>query len=267
MNLSKTLTGMAMLAILAASSSCSTNKTTSKSLINKQVSIGDNSQNALDFDGIYQGTIPCADCSGIRTVVYLTRKNTFKIEQEYLTDKKQSPLTYTGSFTWDKLGSVITLKSDQKDPATFRFMVGENQLFWLDGDGRRITGELADNFVLTKDNFRLQDKKWTVLEVFGKRISPNAGNGQNYLMFDSRTKRYSASIGCNIFNGNYSLKMGNQLNILAGVSTMMACSGNIDEASLVKVLQETSSFSLVANNLQLQNSKGETIATLSRPLH
>lgn len=52
MNLSKTLTGMAMLAILAASSSCSTNKTTSKSLINKQVSIGDNSQNALDFDGI-----------------------------------------------------------------------------------------------------------------------------------------------------------------------------------------------------------------------
>ena len=32
-------------------------------------------QNSLDYDGIYRGTIPCADCEGIKATVYLMRNS------------------------------------------------------------------------------------------------------------------------------------------------------------------------------------------------
>ena len=48
-------------------------------------------------------------------------------------------------------GNIATLKFDGKDAdRSLKFHVGENQLFMLDADDKRIEGELANNYVLIK---------------------------------------------------------------------------------------------------------------------
>ena len=49
------------------------------------VAISDhNSKNSLDWAGEYVGTLPCADCEGIKYSVVLQKDGNFALEQEYL---------------------------------------------------------------------------------------------------------------------------------------------------------------------------------------
>ncbi|MNT94835.1 putative lipoprotein NlpE involved in copper resistance [compost metagenome] len=54
----------------------------------------------------------------------------------------------TGDFKWDKTGSIVILEG-LKDRSS-QFFVGENTLTQLDMDGKRITGNLAEDYVLKK---------------------------------------------------------------------------------------------------------------------
>ncbi|MEL4427801.1 copper resistance protein NlpE [Shewanella indica] len=110
-----------------------------------QIPMGDTSQNSLDWDGSYKGLLPCADCSGIETTLTLKEDNSYRLQQVYQ-GKDESIFSETGKFTWDGSGSKITLEDGSK------YLVGENQLFMLDREGNRITGSLADNYRLNKEN-------------------------------------------------------------------------------------------------------------------
>ncbi|MBW7839523.1 MAG: copper resistance protein NlpE N-terminal domain-containing protein [Chitinophagaceae bacterium] len=101
-----------------------------------------NSQNSLDWQGTYEGTLPCADCEGIKTTLQLNEDNTYALTQEYL---GRNTFNETGTFNWDSSGSMITLSSNN-----MKFKVGENILFALDLEGKVITGELADHYKLKK---------------------------------------------------------------------------------------------------------------------
>ncbi|MGL5393246.1 MAG: copper resistance protein NlpE N-terminal domain-containing protein [Shewanella sp.] len=50
----------------------------------------------------------------------------------------------TGTAVWDAQGRNITLADDTQ------YLVGENKLIMLDREGKRITGALAENYVLNK---------------------------------------------------------------------------------------------------------------------
>jgi uncharacterized lipoprotein NlpE involved in copper resistance len=108
-----------------------------------------NSETSLEWAGIYEGTMPCADCEGIKTVVELKNDKTFILSQTYLSDyeEKKEEMGESGSFTWDDTGSKITLKIKN---GTLQFKVGENQLTMLDMDGNVVTNELADFYILKK---------------------------------------------------------------------------------------------------------------------
>ncbi|MDC8001513.1 copper resistance protein NlpE [Aequorivita todarodis] len=108
-----------------------------------------NSENSLDWAGVYEGTTHCADCEGIKTVLELRKDKTFILSQTYLSDyeEKEKEMGEEGSFSWDETGSKIILKT--KD-GTIQFKVGENQLTMLDMSGNLITGELADFYILKK---------------------------------------------------------------------------------------------------------------------
>ena len=101
-----------------------------------------NSQNSLDWQGTYEGTLPCADCEGIKTTLQLNEDNTYALTQEYI---GRNTFNETGTFAWDSSGSWITLSSNN-----MKFKVGENVLFALDMEGKVITGELADHYQLKK---------------------------------------------------------------------------------------------------------------------
>ncbi|MGI2130646.1 copper resistance protein NlpE [Shewanella baltica] len=109
----------------------------------KTVPVGDTSQNSLDWAGSYEGVLPCASCEGMQTLITLQADNSFVQETVYL-GKDEKILKLMGKMTWDELGQKITLEDGTQ------YLVGENQLIMLDTEGKRITGELAANYVLKK---------------------------------------------------------------------------------------------------------------------
>jgi uncharacterized lipoprotein NlpE involved in copper resistance len=105
-----------------------------------------NSRNSLDWNGIYHGTLPCADCEGIHTIIELNQDNTYKLTQEYL--NKNTKTEETGNFNWSNDGGTISFKT--KDNSKFSYKVGEGRLIQLDQEGKEITGALAENYILKK---------------------------------------------------------------------------------------------------------------------
>lgn len=113
------------------------------------VAPGDNSQNALDWPGTYEATLPCADCPGIKTILTLAQDNTFTITSTYLEDKTRSTVIEDkGTITWIKNGSIIRLKG--REPGELSLKVGENKLYLLDTHDRERGGELRDQYIFTK---------------------------------------------------------------------------------------------------------------------
>lgn len=106
---------------------------------------------SLDWYGIYRGTVPCKDCDGILTEITLNKDKTyeFKSFRIHTNPVDTTRITQKGSFVWDKKGSIIVLGKVAPDRPD-HFFVGENTLTQLDRDGNRITGDLADKYILKK---------------------------------------------------------------------------------------------------------------------
>lgn len=106
------------------------------------------SQNALDWEGSYVGTFPCADCSGIKTTVTLHKDGNYTMQETYL-GKENATFRSKGTFTWNRAGNTISLSGIVGSPN--QFFVGENKLFKLDGDGNKVSGPLAEHYILSKN--------------------------------------------------------------------------------------------------------------------
>lgn len=97
-------------------------------------------QNSLDWAGIYQGTLPCADCGGINVELTLSDNGNYLYQQTYLeTRNGDQTFDEKGSFTWNNQGQVVTLEGTTGGPdGVVRYFVGENVLFPADKDGKII---------------------------------------------------------------------------------------------------------------------------------
>ena len=109
---------------------------------------GHNAQNALDWAGIYKGVVPCADCEGIETVLILNGDNSYLLRTNYLGKPDAQAIEKTGSFTWNAAGNTVILGNIENAPN--QYFIGENQVIQLDLSGNRITGGLADKYILIK---------------------------------------------------------------------------------------------------------------------
>src|SRR5262245_55162992 len=89
-----------------------------------------NSRNSLDWAGVYQGTLPCADCPGISTRVELALDETYVMSLRYI-DRDAAPRNSRGPFKWDAEGRSIELQGSQRE--SWRFQVREGALALLDG--------------------------------------------------------------------------------------------------------------------------------------
>jgi len=105
-----------------------------------------NSRNSLDWPGEYSGIISAADGQDIKINLTLNQDNSYVLIYEYL-DKPDGNFFYTGYFTWDSNGGLITIDDGK---STSHYKVGEHILFILDQDKKEITGNLKDNYILKK---------------------------------------------------------------------------------------------------------------------
>lgn len=237
--------------------SCSTQKSA------KPIESTDNSQTSLDWDGIYRGTLPCADCSGIKTTVYLMRDQTFKMVSEYL-GKDGQPFETKGKFSWNSAGNTVTLNSGNGKDI---FFVGENTLTKLDASGNKITSALAPKYILTKGNYSILNKKWRLIELMGKPVVASSTTKEAFIQFLDSENRYSASAGCNTLNGSFSTEGFNRIIFGQGMSTMMACPDMTMETELARVLKTADSFQVNGDELVLIKGRMAPLAKFKIPMN
>lgn len=112
-------------------------------------STGDNSMTSVDWPGTYFATLPCGRCEGIEMWVTLKSDGTYALNTNYLGLNDALEEEFTGKFTWDQYGGIVTLEG-LKGTYPGKFKVGENRIWYLDKDGNQMTGPLAEQYILDK---------------------------------------------------------------------------------------------------------------------
>lgn len=107
-------------------------------------------QNSLDWPGIYRGFLPCDDCKGVKTTLALNKNNSYILLTQYV-GKSEREFVEKGKFTSDNKNNTVMLTP--RDSSTTRhYFVGENMLTQLDDNGNRISGKLADRYILRRSD-------------------------------------------------------------------------------------------------------------------
>ncbi|MTF39032.1 copper resistance protein NlpE N-terminal domain-containing protein [Cyanobacterium aponinum UTEX 3221] len=221
--------------------------------------IGDTSQNSLDWNGVYEGILPCASCEGIKTTIILNQDLTFVQQVQYLGIDERTWET-KGTFQWNEAGNRITLQGIEQAPN--QFIVGENRLIQLDMNGDRISGDLADKYILNKvaqasmTEDSLTDVRWQLTEMMGKPVTKSENQREPiFLIFNSEENRVNGFAGCNNFMGGFELKEGNRLTLKQMASTMMACENMETEISFLRTLEQVDNYTIKDGVLSLNKAK------------
>lgn len=218
----------------------------------------DNSQTSLDWEGLYEGVLPCADCSGIETSLELNSDNTYNLKRRYLGNQPTKSITSSGTFSWNADGGKISLEKVRGN--TTDYLVGENQLIQLDSQGERITGNLADKYRLEKKQFSLENTYWQLTELNGQTITKDMLSRESYMMLKSESNRVAGNSSCNTFSGIYNLEEGNQLAFSQIIATRMACPNMEYESRFLNVMEKTDNYAINGNQLMLHKARTSPIA-------
>ncbi|NIJ45520.1 heat shock protein HslJ [Wenyingzhuangia heitensis] len=222
------------------------------SILNK-----DSSKKNLDWAGTYVGTIPCADCSGIKTKITIKKDLTYTKQVEYLGKDTNKTIT-KDQFTWNDLENTINIEN-------VSYMVGKNTLIQLNKQKESIDGALATKYVLQKiaTDTKLTEVKWYLIELVGKPIKAAQKNIPN-LTLDSNNNRVSGFTGCNSISGNYDLKFGNRLSFSKTISTKKHCFNNPYETAFLGVIEKIDNYTIHNDTLSLHKAKMAPLAKFVR---
>lgn len=187
------------------------------------------SQNSLDWAGVYEGVLPCADCPGIKTRLTLNSDGTYERVMQYL-ERPGAAETVRGLFTWQVSGNAITL--DEHGDGQ-QYAVGEGRVTLLYRDGSRPT---APNMVLTlvpqantRNNLTqtLERYRWTLesaTDSQNRRIDALFPRKDHPIVLNFSDTRLNIQGPCNRLVGTYQIDADRQLTVNGGpASTMMAC--------------------------------------------
>jgi heat shock protein HslJ/uncharacterized lipoprotein NlpE involved in copper resistance len=222
------------------------------------------SRNSLNYIGEYQGTLPCADCAGVKTSIELAEDFSYVLTRTYL-GKSDQKIETKGNFKWNVAGDGIILSGLDKEPN--QFLVSDISLTQLDLQGRKIGGKLAGSYVLTKmteaqaikADGEVEKKlpqiitgiNWKLSEINGKTVAQQ--NGKDYFITFNDDNNFGAFAGCNRITGKYEFK-DSHARMFHIISTMMACPDMKLEDEFKKALESTDNF--VVNEKVLQFRKG-----------
>ena len=104
------------------------------------------SEMALDFHGVYEGTLPCADCEGIKTKLTINDDNTFVLNSEYL-GEENATFEDKGTYFIEN-GEILVTQEEDGEQKYYKLQ--EGSLAQLDANKKPVEGEMAPFYVLTK---------------------------------------------------------------------------------------------------------------------
>ncbi len=210
-------------------------------------------ENALYSQGRYTGTLPCADCSGIKTTIFLKGDNTYNMSRWFV--GKSPPVESSGSIIWNAEGSVITLNVSKSEKKMYK--VGENMLTELDKSGNEIMGVLADNYQLNKAHAdtEIENIYWELVELHGQKIDLDPIQRKAYFILNSGQGQVSGSLTCNSLSGTYQLKSDMRISFGKISRTLVLCQDMSIEREFHDIFGEVDNYNLQDDMLTLNNGK------------
>ena len=189
-----------------------------------------NSQNSLDWSGVYEGIVACQACPATQMRLTLGQDGRFELSRRALV-RGATPATATGQFTWQPDGNTIVLDASGGGQG---FAVGEGRVIVLNSDGSRpdAAGASLLRLASVQPDARtglaemLEDHRWTLSSA------TNAGNQPMGSLFPSADRpfvfnfagsRLMVEGGCNGLRGGYQLGADGLLTLGQLASTQMAC--------------------------------------------
>lgn len=139
---------------LAIMTSCTGKKTTPNAADNDSANVVDTTASNKDnvdltsVAGTYEGTLPAADCPGIKTVITINADSTYLLKQDYI-DKKDGHDEASGIFKVLD-GKVLMLVRPSTGEQTFYKVKDANSIIMTDSMGVEPEGETAKLYVLKK---------------------------------------------------------------------------------------------------------------------
>lgn len=100
--------------------------------------------------GTYEGTLPAADCPGIKTVLTLNTDSTYELKQDYI-DRKDGHDEASGVFEVLD-GNVLMLVRPSSGEHTFYKVKDAQSVIMTDSLGNEPESEMAPLYVLKKKN-------------------------------------------------------------------------------------------------------------------
>ncbi len=239
--------------------SCRTNTNNNTKTDTSVNAKSDNSNNSLDWEGIYTSVVPCADCEGIQTTIVLNNNKTYERRTRYI-GKDDNEFVESGTFTWDDNGREITLSGDDKGNASTKFLVGENKITPLDMDGNRMEADVESKYVLAKVS-DIVEKYWKLIELNGEPVAAAENQAREpHFILKIENNRVTGSGGCNTFNGTYTIENLNRIKFSQMATTMMACFDMEIESNFLKALEMADNYTVNGDTLSLNRARMAPLA-------
>ena len=151
--MNKKMIYFAMAAAVALTTSCNGKKTAQADAANDSTSVADTTVAGENVDlaavaGTYEGTLPAADCPGIKTVLTINADSTYEIKQDYI-DRKDGHDEASGVLQVLD-GNVLMLVRPSSGEHTFYKVKDSKSVVMTDSLGNEAEGEMAKLYVLTK---------------------------------------------------------------------------------------------------------------------
>lgn len=119
----------------------------------------------------------------------------------------------------------------------------------------------ATNKETTMQSDNISNKKWELIELFGKEVSTNDNQKRPVLQFNKAENSFHSTTDCNGFFGEFKAEENGKIAFSKVASTMMACTTMALQDGLSKVYQEADNYTV--NNGVLSLNKGR-VAPLAR---
>jgi copper homeostasis protein (lipoprotein) len=225
-------------------------------------------QSALSaLPATFVGTLPCADCPGIRYQVNLNADHTFTSRMTY--EERNTSFDDSGRWEFAEDGKAVVLRNGRGRTEKLALQVLEI-LRMLDSDGNEIDSKLnyelkrASSFAPLDSggaaNATLENTSWKLTGLGDSPVRAPSPQREAYFLLDPANHRVSGSGGCNRLAGSYELN-GDQLKFGQMAGTMMACPEGMDtERAFLQSLGQVTRWKITGQSLELYDADGKVLA-------
>lgn len=209
----------------------------------------------------FRGTLPCADCPGVRTTLTLSGDGTATLSRLYIEGEPERDPVFEASGRWgvDDAGRLTVTASDDE---TLYFAFDVDGLAALGADGRPLPSDLPRVLARVPDGpgAALAGTAWRFVDP-----APAGGEAAVPTARFSADGRLTGSDGCNAFTGPWRASEEGGLDLGPLASTRRACPGDADATAraVANALAAAAGWSLDAEGgLTLHDETGEAVARL-----